>query len=133
MAQPLHALRYRIADEPAPSRLSRLAMPPALVLPLAFYAAMQWSPLFLLVPGLNGLLIGGRDRWKGLGMAVLALVLLVAISVGVTLLARSGAVSRTTLGFVAILIDAAPALPLFALTLAQQRTLALRQALARSA
>lgn len=75
--QPIYQ-RYQLPDEPKRPLWTRFYLPPLLWMIGTIYLALDVSPLFWLLPGVNGLLVNGNHRWRDIGLSVLALVIYIA-------------------------------------------------------
>lgn len=122
--------RYQIPDEPQQPMWARIVIPPFFLLPLTIYATLSYSPLFALLPGVNGLLVNGNHKWRDVGLSCLALMLFVAGIVIIALLTDAGAVAGVARKYSQDLVLALFVFPLLKVLTDQQRTMDLRRALA---
>ena len=123
-------LRYRIVDEPGDPPFARFAIPPMwLLLPLTIYGALLWSPLFWLLPGVNGLIVAGRHRWRDLGLSVLALAIFIAGVIVLDVLRDHPATAGLARLYLRDLLLGLTVLPLIRVMLDQQATIDMRRAM----
>jgi hypothetical protein len=123
-------LRYQIVDEPSDPWFARFAISPMfLLLPLTVYGALEWSVLFWLLPGVNGLVVAGRHKWRDLGLSVLALVLFFAGLIAMAELRAAGALAGLARGYATDVVLALAVFPLIRVMMDQHGTIELRRAL----
>jgi hypothetical protein len=123
--------RYRIVDEPTNLRLGAFAQPLILLmLPATVWLALFVSPLLFALPGLFGLVIGGRHRWRDPALGLLALVIHFAAIIAYDLAVENG-LGKMLAAYAIDLVIAFTVLPLFFIIMGQHRTLILRAAMGR--
>lgn len=121
--------RYRIVDEPrrlpgAGAASNSMIM----VLPITIWLALVYHWLFFLLPGVLGFLIGGQHRWRDPLLALLSIAIFIGLAiVNVTLLDRG--LSEIAFDYLQDIRLALTTAPLFAIVIAQSRTLQLRAAM----
>jgi|GEM_PF-3516369 len=122
-------VRYRIDDEPARMPVPGMDLLIFISLPATVFLALSFSLFFIAIPGVVGLLIGGRHRWFDPLMCVLSFAIFffggmvdrLLLDVGV-----SGLASEYLLDLYIALIF----LPQVFVVIQQQRTVQLRRAVA---
>ena len=119
--------RYQIKDEPRRLPLAGAGTSLLVLLPITIWLALIYSPLFFLLPGLLGFLVGGPHRWSAPGLALLSLVLFIALGIFNSFLLDWG-VAQIWFDYAQDLRIAITVAPLFALIIGLQRTLSLAEA-----
>jgi hypothetical protein len=124
-------MRYQIADEPQRPMWTRIMVPGILLLPLTIFCAVAYSPIFWLLPAVNGLLVNGNHKFRDIGLSVLALMIFMIGIIGLATSEDGGLISRLTadIGFDAVL--ALTVAPLLKVLTDQETTMLLRAELAR--
>jgi hypothetical protein len=119
--------RYQIPDEPQRPMWAKIVIPPFFLLPLTIYLTLSYSPLFALLPAVNGFLVNGNHKWRDLGLSCLALFLLIAGGITRVALARAGLIGDLAQDYLADFVLAAFVFPLLKVLADQQRTMDLRR------
>ena len=78
---------YQIVDEPKPTAISYLIVPPVILLLVAMFLAPQWAAIWLAV---NGVLLGSRTLWKEIGILLLGTVCAAGFIFGYVYLSKFG-------------------------------------------
>ena len=96
---------------------------------LTIWCALSYSPLFLLLPGVNGLLVWGNHKWRDLGLAALSLLLFVVGSLVIRLLSEMGLLNGLGLEYARDVVLALAVCPAVKVVIDQYHTIDLRRAL----
>ncbi len=121
--------RYRIDDEPARMPLPGMELVIFIAFPLTIFLTLSFSLFFLAIPGVLGVIIGGRHRWFDPLLCLLSFVLFVVLAIIVGFLLDSG-LEGLLAEYARDFMIAFMFLPLVYCFFQQQRTLQLRAAVA---
>ena len=122
-------LKYHLPDEPSPSLLSRFAIAPLWLLPATVYLGLVYSLFFFLLPGLNGLMIGGHGKWRSVGYSLLSVVLFVGLAIARGVAEEAGLIGGLLNEYARDVVLAIVVFPLLLALFEQGTTIALRDAM----
>ncbi|MEN3746388.1 hypothetical protein TPR58_04350 [Sphingomonas sp. HF-S3] len=100
-------------------------------MPVTILGAFSWSMFFWLLPGLNGLVLAGRHRWRDVGLSVLALVIHLAGMIAVFALREQGMLTGIWRQYAYDLVLVLTVTPLVKVMMDQQATVEMRRILRR--
>lgn len=121
------ALRYRLVDEPRPSFLQKIALPPLLV----FLVGQYFLPWGLLLVAVNAVALNGPHRNREIAFALIPILIYFASLFALGLSVRNGMISRDLASYLFVLAIGVGLMFVATAFVSQERTSALRQYLQR--
>lgn len=117
------ALRYRLVDEPRPSFLQKIALPPLLV----FLVGQYFLPWGLLLVAVNAVALNGPHRNREIAFAVIPILIYFASLIALNLSVRNGLITDNLAQYLFVLAIGVGLMFIATAFVSQERTAALRQ------
>lgn len=121
--------RYRIDDEPARMPFQGMELVIFIAFPATIFFTLTYSLFCLAIPGVLGVIIGGRHRWFDPLMCLACFVIFVIVAIVAGQLLDAG-VDGLAAEYMRDISIALMFLPMVHVVMQQQRTLQLRRAVA---
>ncbi|MGF7151002.1 hypothetical protein FHS96_004663 [Sphingomonas zeicaulis] len=117
------ALRYRLVDEPRPSFLQKIALPPLLV----FLVGQYFLPWGLLLVAVNAVALNGPHRNREIAFALIPILIFFASQILLGFSAHYGLISDSAARYLFVLAIGVGLMFIATAFVSQERTAALRQ------